>query len=72
MILKLQTFKKIELIETVTPSINETRFSSLSEGQNILKEAQAQYATLLQQKPSAQRNEDLIIAQTKMIHSKNC
>ena len=58
--------KKIELIETVTPSINETRFSSLSEGQNILKEAQAQYATLLQQKPSAQRNEDLIIAQTKI------
>lgn len=58
--------KKIDLIETITPSINEARFTTLSEGQNILKEAQAQYATILEQKPSAQRNEDLIVAQSKI------
>ena len=64
---KLKDFEnKINLIETITPDINKSRFSSLSESQNILKEAQSQYASILQQKPSAQRNEDLIIAQAKI------
>ncbi len=58
--------KKISVIETITPDINKSRYGTLAESQNILKEAQAQYSVILQQKPSAQRNEDLVIAQSKI------
>jgi hypothetical protein len=64
---KIEDFQnKINLIETITPDINRSRFGTLSESQNILKEAQSQYASILQQKPSTQRNKDLIVAQAKI------
>ena len=58
--------KKIEIINAIAPDINGSRFGTLSESQNILKEAQAQYTSILQQSPSDERNEDLIIAQAKV------
>ena len=61
-----QLSKKISVIETITPDINKTRYGTLAESQNILKEAQAQYSVILQEKPSAQRNEDLLIAESKI------
>ena len=58
--------KKISTIEAIAPTINATRYGTLSEGQNNLKQAQAEYAAILQAKPSAERNEDLLIAQAKI------
>ncbi|WP_440913511.1 hypothetical protein [Candidatus Pelagibacter sp.] len=65
--LKIDEYKnKIEIVNIIAPDINKSRYSTLSESQNLLKEAQSQLLVVTNQTPSADRNKDLTILEAKV------
>ena len=65
--LKIDGYKnKIETVNLIAPDINKSRYSTLSESQNLLKEAQSQLVVISNKEPSKERNKDLDVLQAKV------
>lgn len=64
---KLDNFKnRIEIVNVIAPDINKSRYGTLSESQNLLKQARAQLIIISNKEPSAERNKDLELVQAKV------
>ena len=57
---------KMDIITSIAPSINESRFGTVSESQNLLTEAKAEYSIILQAPAGTERNKDIEIAEAKV------
>ena len=65
--IKLKEFEnKIEIIDTIAPDINTSRYGTLSESQNLFENATNQLTILQNEPPSPQRNKDLTILTAKV------
>ena len=65
--LKIADFEeKIEIIDTIAPDINTSRYGTLSESQNLFENATNQLTILQNEPPSPQRNKDLTILTAKV------
>ena len=65
--LKIEDFKqKIEIIDTIAPDINTSRYGTLSESQNLFENANNQLTILQNEPPSPQRNKDITILTAKV------
>jgi len=64
---KLDEYKdKIEIVNAIAPDVNKSRFGTLAESQNLLKESQSQQSILLSQPAGDTRNKDLQIVEQKV------
>ena len=65
--LKIADFEeKIEIIDTIAPDINTSRYGTLSESQNLFENATNQLTILQNEPASPQRNKDLAILTAKV------